>query len=87
MMDDRIKIEYKHIIRGCFKISFSENFYIAVTQFKNFETSIAILLKQALLGHFEKISYEVLMYKLVTNLSFFKCIDLLCVSMQIIKLS
>jgi RNA polymerase sigma factor (sigma-70 family) len=35
-------------IRGCFKISYSRNLYIAITQFKNFETSLARLLKQAL---------------------------------------
>jgi hypothetical protein len=37
-------------IRGCFKMSCSEKFYIAVTQFQDFETSLAGLLKQALLS-------------------------------------
>jgi hypothetical protein len=36
--------------RGCFKISCSEKFYIEVTEFKYFETSLAGLLKQALLS-------------------------------------
>jgi hypothetical protein len=36
-------------IRGGFKMSCSEKFYIAVTQFQYFETSIASVLKQALI--------------------------------------
>jgi hypothetical protein len=41
-------------IRGCFKMSCSEKFYIAVTQFQNFETSLAGILKQAILRHIQK---------------------------------
>jgi hypothetical protein len=36
--------------RGCFKITFSKNLFIADTQFQNFETSIASILKQALIS-------------------------------------
>ena len=36
------------LYRGCFKITFSRNLVIEVTQFKNFETSKVTLLKHAL---------------------------------------
>jgi hypothetical protein len=33
-------------------MSYSEKFYIGVTQFQDFETSLAVLLKQALIAIF-----------------------------------
>jgi hypothetical protein len=34
--------------RGCFKMAYSKNLFIAAIKFQNFETSIARVLKQAL---------------------------------------
>jgi hypothetical protein len=44
--------------RGCFKITYSKNLFIAATEIQNFETSLARLLKQAL-----TIDYKYLMEK------------------------